>query len=212
MKWFALCLLPMLSAAAFAGSGNEPPGDPLEFTIYTDFAKSPSAPTIHFMQAEMESIMASLDLRFNWHSLAEDSHRAVFELLVVRFRGACQLDVLPPQSKPGPLGWTHVSDGRILPFTDVDCDRIREIMATPLAMAPVGERARLLGRAMARVVAHELYHFLANTAKHSSSGIAKRSYSATDLAATVLLFDPEGLSLLREHTPHLVGEAAPGSP
>ncbi|HTQ53496.1 MAG TPA: hypothetical protein VMI94_03485 [Bryobacteraceae bacterium] len=213
MKWFLFCLLPMIPAAVRASSGNEAASDSSDFTIYIDFARPPSASAVRLMKGELHSIMAPLGMKFDWRQLSTaDGHSAVLELLVVRFRGACQVDILPPRSNPGPLGWTHVSNGKILPFTDVDCDRIRELLALHLAMAPRQERPGLLGRAMARVLAHELYHFLTNSTQHTSCGIAKRSYNAGDLSASALVFDPEGLEILREHAPHLSGELTHGSP
>jgi hypothetical protein len=103
------------------------------------------------------------------------------------------------------LGSTHIADGRILPFADVDCDRIRELMASSLAPASPQERERLLGHAMARVLAHELYHFLAHTTKHASTGIAKASYTGTELAAGVLRFDEAQLRSVRAALPAVAG-------
>jgi hypothetical protein len=36
-------------------------------------------------------------------------------------------------SPAGTLGWTHIADGKIMPFFDVDCDKIREVMTSTLA-------------------------------------------------------------------------------
>ena len=77
---------------------------------------------------------------------------------------------------PGALGWTHVSDGAILPFSEIDCDRIREFVQKELLYWKPAEREEVLGRAMARVVAHELYHIFANTPHHGSDGVAKAAY------------------------------------
>jgi len=107
------------------------------------------------------------------------------------------------------LGSTHIADGRIPPFADVDCDRIRELMVSSLAPASPQERERLLGHAMARVLAHELYHFLAHTTKHASTGIAKASYTGTELAAGVLRFDEAQLRSVREKDAGRTLAAAP---
>ena len=40
-----------------------------------------------------------------------------------------------------------------------------------------------LGRALGRVLAHELYHIFANTTKHARAGIAKSCYTAPELLA-----------------------------
>jgi len=73
----------------------------------------------------------------------------------------------------------------------VDCNLIRQLIAEPLAGAPPIEQHRLLGRAMARVLAHEMYHVLTNSTKHGTHGIAKAAYSCAELAADHLSFEGE---------------------
>ena len=213
MKRSMLWLLPMLSAAVPV-TGRELAGSAPDLTIYTQFANLPTALSVEYMKTELNAIVAPLDLHLEWSSLDEtDGHQVKAELLVVRFKGTCQINVLPPGlSHAGALGWTHVSDGQILPFTDVDCDRIRNVMESPLTMAVPMERAKLLGRAMARVLAHEIYHFLTNNTKHSSSGIAKPTYSAGELAAQSLRFEAAELEAIRKHRLHPGGEPNFGSP
>ena len=46
----------------------------------------------------------------------------------------------------------------------------------------------IMGRAMARVVAHELYHMLTGSTAHARSGIARAEYSRDDLTADEFLF------------------------
>ena len=197
MKFFTLFVLLMLSAVALRGQVDEPAG---ALTIYTRFASAASPLTIEYMKTELDAIMLPFNLRFDWRALeAASGNEAVAEIVVVSFKGACQADRLPHwEPSAHMLGSTHIADGQILPFADVDCDRIRELMASSLAPASPPERERLLGRAMARVLAHELYHLLAHTTKHASTGIAKASYTGTDLAAGVLRFDEAQLRSVRE--------------
>jgi hypothetical protein len=54
-------------------------------------------------------------------------------------------------------------------------------------------RERILGRAMARAIAHEMYHIFAQTTGHESSGIAKASLSLSDLSSAEFDFSPESL-------------------
>ena len=51
-----------------------------------------------------------------------------------------------------------------------------------------GKADELFGRALGRVVAHELYHMLTNTGKHGKSGIARDSLSAQQLIGETLDF------------------------
>ena len=199
-----LCMVPMVAAIGLPGYAREGAGLPDAITIYTQFAHPPSAQAVAYMKTELDAIMAAPDLHFDWHSLDEvNGHEVMAELVVVRFEGACQPDSLPfLDATRGPLGWTQVSNGEILPFLDVDCDRIRQLLNTTFARAVPAERLRLMGRAMARVMAHELYHFLTKTTKHSSSGVAKASYSAADLTSAYLRFEEAELDLVREGRLH----------
>ncbi len=198
----AILCLPVLAAALFAAHIEQGPGDACDVAIYTQFAQPAGTLVLEDMKSEITGIFHPLGLRLDWRSLSEANGRqqAVSQILVVRFRGLCEVNVAAPQgSRRGPLGWTHVSDGQILPFTDVDCDRIRDILAEPLAAAVPGERARLLGRAMGRILAHELYHFLGNTSKHGTSGISKSAFNVSDLACPRLELDSAGMELVRRH-------------
>ncbi len=196
MKFSMAFVLLMFSAIALRGQIDEPAGG---LTIYTRFTHSPSALSIAYMKTELDAIMLPFSLRLDWRSLEQGSgHENATDLVVVSFRGVCQADTLPHWNpSAGMLGWTHIADGQILPFADVDCDSIRRLMTASLACAGPPERERLLGRAMARVLAHELYHFLARTTKHASTGIAKASYSSADLAYGFLRFDEAQLRSVR---------------
>jgi hypothetical protein len=195
MKYWTPFVLLMLSAIALRGQIDQPAG---VLTIYTRFASPASALSIGEMRAELDAIMLPFHMRFDWRSLDNASgHEVVAEVVVVSFKGACRVDSVPLWGPPaGTLGWTHIADGEILPFADVDCDKIRELITTPLAVSHPMEREGLLGRAMARVLAHELYHFLAHTTKHASTGIAKASYSGAELASNSLRFDPAQLHMV----------------
>ena len=55
----------------------------------------------------------------------------------------------------------------------------------------------VFGRAVARVVAHELYHILGRTCSHGHSGIARHSLSGQDLVAERLHFDGRDVERLQ---------------
>lgn len=200
MRHHAVFLMLIGPAMAFPSQKEMPREVAGEITIYTQFAQLPEAISVENMKQELSTIMAPLGVHFDWRLLEEATgHQVSAELMVVNFQGHCKADwPTPIPSRSGPLGWTHIADGEILPFAGVDCDRIREILVQPLAEASPLQRARMMGRGMARVLAHELYHFLMNTTKHASTGIAKPSYSAGELAGEYLRFDDQHLRLMRQ--------------
>jgi hypothetical protein len=85
--------------------------------------------------------------------------------------------------KPGlALGSAFVSDGSVLPFGQVECDRIRASLQR-LNYSVAHESQQQLGQAMGRVLVHELYHMLSGSSAHTMHGLTKPSLSAFELSA-----------------------------
>jgi hypothetical protein len=111
--------------------------------------------------------------------------------MVVRVKGKCRLDSGPaPRTDKGPLAFAHTSDGKVLPFIEVSCDRIRSTIRPVMWGSQFKMADELVGRAIARVVAHEIYHVMTGT-QHSETGIARHALSGPQLIGDELLFEPE---------------------
>ena len=192
---FVFCLV----LGALPGLGGSRQTTVAPIALYTTFQHAPPAAVVLALHDELETIMRPLGLRFEWRSLSAVSGDAVaVELAVLSFKGRCDAGSLQPQRvASGALGWTHVSDGIILPFSDVDCDRIRAFVQKDLRAIGGGEREAVFGRAVARVVAHELYHIFANTSRHGSCGIGKAAYTVQELLAADFQFEPPESEALR---------------
>jgi len=80
--------------------------------------------------------------------------------------------------------------GKVLPFADIDCDSVRKLIDRELRRASAGLREDILGRAMGRVVAHELYHILLHTTSHGRDGLARPAQSRSDLLSAQRTFAP----------------------
>ena len=118
-------------------------------------------------------------------------------LVVVKLVGRCDMDGSPALLIPGPLGWSHESDGVVLPFSDLACDNIRGAVQNALL---AGNQARgnvLLGRAMGRVLAHELYHVVADSAEHGEDGVAQPALSARELTSGQLELRPSDVGAIQ---------------
>jgi hypothetical protein len=121
---------------------------------------------------------------------------------VLTFKGHCDLSTaVKYDPHPGALGWTHVTDGAILPFAEIDCDRIHSFINRELLFLKPEEREPGFGRAVARVVAHELYHIFANTQHHGSDGVGKSAYSVQELLSDGFQFEEHEGRALRATTP-----------
>jgi hypothetical protein len=174
-------------------------------TLYASFQQNLPQAVRAALQDELEQIMAPIGIHFQWRSLdAARGNEVSVELAVVTFKGRCDAGGLSTRSvSPGALGWTHVSDGNILPFSDVDCDGIRGfIQGALLTVSPEG-REEAFGRAVGRVVAHELYHIFADTQQHESLGVAKASYTVQDLMTVDFLFEGRATHAFGDGKAHL---------
>jgi hypothetical protein len=206
VRLYLFCLL--AGALPAAGETRWAPSAPI--TLYTSFQQEPPAAVMEAIQEEVEAIMAPIGLRFEWRNLAGVRGQEVSaELAVITFQGRCDLAGMTAQAKfAGALGWTHLSDGEILPFTDVSCDRVRSFVQRQLVVVHPDERAALYGRALGRVLAHELYHIFANTTRHASWGVAKECYTVQDLLNDQFQFQEKESRLLRTNRPQVAVDAA----
>jgi hypothetical protein len=190
----------VLAFTALPVAGVIPPSD---LTVVYEINADHSPIAFGEMKKELTSIMGATGMTIRFKALTDVKPADRFvEIVIVRFRGRCLME--PRQARTnwsGTLAFTHSSDGDVLPFVDVGCDRVREVIYD--AYWRHGDEAdRRLGRALARVVAHELYHVLANTTRHSSDGIARPRLSKDDLVAEKLVFDADDLEKMRVPRSH----------
>ncbi len=178
-----LQVLALLLAAMPAAGGSRVYELPV--ALYTSFQQSVPPTVVDSMRAELGQILAPSGMRFEWRSLEGVTGTEVSaELAVLTFRGRCDVEGLTFKVAPvGALGWTHITDGVILPFADIDCDRLRLFLQRDMVSLSMLEREEVFGRALARVVAHELYHIFMRTSDHSSDGICKSAFSVQELLA-----------------------------
>jgi hypothetical protein len=192
----------LLAAQAVTDEGSRP-----AVAIFMDFDSKPGDASVAVMKHEAEALLKASGVDLNWQML-DPSHgtKPSPGLVVVRFRGRCRVEAWPqPGEDDAPvgthtLGFTHVSNGQVLPFSEIECDQIRRALHYLAPDSTPSERQRAFGLAMGRVVAHELYHILARTTSHAEEGLAKATQSLRDLvAAPAMGFGP--------HDSEAIGEA-----
>lgn len=195
-------VLSCLAMAALPAFGDERLVE-LPAVLYTTFQEPAPEPVQQSLEDEVESIMGPLGRHFVWRSISGVKGNEISsELAVLTFKGRCNADGLfPKEVNPGALGWTHVSDGAILPFSEIDCDRIRLFVQKELLHRKPSERDDAFGRAMARVVSHELYHIFANTPHHGSDGVAKAAYTVQELLSDDFQFEEAECKALKASIP-----------
>jgi hypothetical protein len=181
--------------------------------LYSKFQMEPPAAVMQSMREELAAIMGPVGIRIEWRSLSDvQGSDVVIDLAVITFKGRCDVSrVRPSLHNPGVLGYTHASDGVILPFANVDCDRIRGFIQRDLRMERADEREKVFGRAIARVLSHELYHIFAKTAKHTPCGVGKSAYFASELVSDTFHFEMEESAALRR-TGENIADSGNGPP
>ena len=201
----ALAAMLLLSVASQA-QHSLPVGQPLN--VYLSNAQTVSPHLLESLHSEIEELLLPANLAIHWH---DGIGNVAGQLAVVRLQGECRADAPLPFSlsiagnqDPEALGKTHISNGVVLPFADIRCDQVRKFIQSPLRSSHGTEaREQMLGRALGRVIAHELYHILLRTASHGKSGVARATQTAAQLVAPRISFS-------RVDERKLSAEVAPG--
>ena len=186
------CILTV--ALAFEASAT-----PLQ--LLTQFDGRQSQIAVREMQQEIDRLYRDVHVPILWHDLT--GYQSVGEtprIVFIHFVGDCRPLRMPPiQNVAGiALGGVSRVDGRILPLIKIDCDRVARYV-WPSMTGP--DRVRgdaVYGRALARVVAHELYHCLTGTAKHTRSALFRADISPKALLANELDFGASEVADLKK--------------
>jgi hypothetical protein len=155
---------------------------PSVLTVILDFKGPHSRTSLKEMERESGLILRSSGVNLDWHMLGDDPYASYPDLVVMTFRGDCQYK---PAARtcdaPGPLAVTHESDGEILPFGEVDCDRVVDSARSAMTSIDYPRADLLVGRALGRVVAHELVHMITKSGQHAKEGVERPSLSGRQL-------------------------------
>ncbi|HEX4228819.1 MAG TPA: hypothetical protein VHZ07_09115 [Bryobacteraceae bacterium] len=173
-----------------------------QITVLLDFDKPHSHVPLKAMQSELQSILdaagISLDLRVK-DELPPDPQFG--DLLIFKMNGHCSTEELPIGAlidERGPLAWTYSSDGEMLSFGEVQCDRVRLSLQRLYGPQTAEMHSMLYGKALARVIAHEMYHMLSNSSEHTKAGVTKSSLTPRELAEDPMRFPRNADVLLRK--------------
>jgi len=179
--YYVRCALGLLLLAA-PSPAVKAPETILTAVIIPDADAEYSMAALRGMEHEAAHILNASGVRMRWR-LQGSPEVSDGLLVVVMLHGQCEMDGSTAAFKAGPLGWSHEANGSVLPFTDLACDTIRGAVQ---AAHDGGRNLRdnsLLGRAMGRVLAHELYHVVADTSQHGREGVAQAAFTPRDLTA-----------------------------
>jgi hypothetical protein len=169
-------------------------------TILLDFEKGPSQATLGEMNREIQNLLKKTGVRLDVRLRSEvPEHQDFEDVVLLRFRGTCKAShFVPLLDERGPFGWSHTSDGTILPFADVACDHVRRAVEEAIFGGQKAQRDLLFGRALGRVVAHELYHIIGGVHTHGKKGLAQAALSGRELVADRMTLEPEDARRMTE--------------
>lgn len=168
-----------------------------------------SSSVLRGLQHEAYVLVSQSRINLNWQmDRLTNPGEVALRLASIRLRGNCAAVPAPPAPKPvstqlDTLGQTQVVEGKVLPFADINCEAVRRVLDRDLRTADMPHE-EMLGRALGRVIAHELYHILLRTRTHGKAGLAKPLISSGDLVVARYTFAPEDERRLAESTPELV--------
>lgn len=182
----------LLSVGARIGR-SESVAPSAEVDLYLKIGHAIAPATLTSMQEELGFVMegSGAHLEFRQLNGAKAETSAGFAV-VVDLRGECGVPwhaEWNPASSPAPLASTAIADGEILPFSWIDCGAVSRLIGPSISDEPDAQRDYVYGRALARVLAHELFHVLTQNGGHAGSGLAKAKFSAAELLSERFQFE-----------------------
>jgi len=197
MRCSPSCVLAAMLPAFAAGASLSPS----TVTIVLDFSGPHSRQSIEVMKRETEGILKPAGVRLDWKLPAEARAASFSDLVVVRFKGTCILEPQPYlYDELGPLASTSASGAAVQPFSEVACDEVSAFVQRSLTVRDSKKADQLMGRALGRVLAHELVHMLTRSGNHGHNGVFKAGLTVEELTAGELPLDPSDLHRLRDNT------------
>ncbi len=135
--------------------------------LHFAFAAGPEFPEA--VQTELNAIYASTPVRYEVRvESGAMKLGAVDDVVYVNVAGGC---IGKAAWSGGALATTESVDGHLLPLMTVECNKLAAYVGYPPA----------LPMAMARVLAHEMLHYLLQEPHHASEGLFRASLSRSNL-------------------------------
>lgn len=194
-----ICLITVAMSTSLVWGFEGLPSLNAPLTLVVQYENQPPAESLVEMRRELNTLLQKSSIQVEWRLREEMKEGTeVSDLVLVKFRGNCRMQTEPVLlDERGPLAFTHTTDGEVLPFSEVLCDKVRVAARSAMHGGQIARGNTLMGRAMARVLAHEIYHIAGNTKGHTKEGVSKRSLTGAQLIADRIDFDVLGAHALR---------------
>lgn len=174
-------LLAVLPAVGFCSSTSSM----AKLTLLVSFDHPLSATSLENVQTQLHTVLRGTGLHVEVRDRETVPARTQFgQLIVFHMKGYCSMDPLPVgalSDERGPLAMAYSTDGQVLPFGEVECDSIRVCLERVLGKQSTRAYQPLFDAALGIVLAHEIYHILANSFEHTRKGVTKASLTGREL-------------------------------
>jgi hypothetical protein len=159
-------------------------------TVLLEFDQPHSEASVQAMEQETSSLLKDTGVQIDWRLRSTVAANEQFaDLVSLHVRGSCSMDTEPlNDGESGPLAKAYTANGTVLHFGEIECDRVKVVLRRALLSSPCWQLDYVLGRALGRVVAHEMYHILGNEMGHTQDGVTRKSLTARDLAGYAAFF------------------------
>jgi hypothetical protein len=171
-----------------------------DLTVVLDFKGLFNETAVSSMKREAAGILSTTGMRLDWRNPSTAADASFADLVVFSFRGNCTVEPEPAPplyDELGPLAITRTANGAVQPFGEVDCGRVAASVRSAMWGGDFARKDELLGRALGRVLAHELVHMLTKSGEHSREGVQRPALSGKQLIADSLPLSAFDIDRLR---------------
>ncbi len=91
------------------------------------------------------------------------------------------------------MAFTYSTSGVVQPFGEVACEKVATVVRSAMFGGDFGKADQLFGRALGRVLAHEVVHMLTGSGEHGPTGVERLSLSGDQLIGPELRLSHEDL-------------------
>jgi hypothetical protein len=181
--------------------GTQPRPGPLSVTLFVVNQAGADDDSLAAAEAEARDIWVDAGLRLVWLQPGAVASPADGRLVTIIVRDDLVRHVTPaaaPRSHVGePLGWTLFADGAPTNTIEVSMSAVTALVrqvsygGKPVIDLPTGLRRLLIGRALGRVIAHEIGHWIGGRA-HAPDGLMRLGLSGEALISQFSPAPPRG--------------------
>ncbi|WP_321470187.1 hypothetical protein [uncultured Paludibaculum sp.] len=165
----------------------------------------PSTPeaVVEALRAETEESLRMTGIHIEWRPGHGQAANETFDRVVsLVLTGPCRPTRSDRNRTSHTLGITHISDGLVLPFVEIDCGTVLRVMESGNAHISLFTPPNVFGRALGRVAVHEIHHVLTASSIHDNDGLTKATFTRTDLTLGGLHLTDAAVQRLR----HCLGQ------